>query len=535
MFEVSATRTSGGWQLARIRLRKSIVADVGAEQAAMASGRRRVRGLLCDGPTPPSSWLLEFCKAMLGSGELALGQAEALAELCATQASKTHRVLDRSGCLQLRTVADAFRRRGLVVVDGPGKQISNMIVFCLAGCAAYLVLVTTLLRSTFERNVAKVKGKALVAVHGELSNRTRHVLLAFTSELKATTVLVLGRPKVSLAKLRQQWAEDLGTPVINLVRPFSVLDGIAALPASVRSLCVGARLARKMPWLPNLGGQTGIIYRELLGQVSSRWWVRSGVRDADVVYGHTGLADTTGLELAQQSVGCRTIHAVHGVSDGTNFVGRSNLAVFRCGHDARWHAALGGYGECVSLPLNMPEFRQPGHGVLTLSNYIHPMNLWFQLDKERGEVELLGAVSGALEASSAQAGARAWRPHPIIIEQLASIRDRVVSEAVSLGFSPWIGGRDISAAADFALVLCTPSSALLDMLALGVSPILLDWQQTDPETAVAQVVDIARSQQELVEIIAESGIAAKREAAYRSAWQAIEPAAPLDLKSLLRG
>jgi hypothetical protein len=501
----------------------------------MAFGRRMVRALLCNGTEPPGTWLLEFTKAMLGSGELAIGQAEELAERCVAEPSATHSVFDRQGRMQPRAVVRALGRRGNLVDSSSGSNLVAIIVFFVACCAAYLMLATTLVRSALERGAGRVRGKLLIAVHGELSNRTRHVLLAFAPALQDTTVLVLGRPKASLSTLQRQWSKEVGRPVPNLVRPFSVRDGIAAIPATVSSLRDGASVAVRMPWLPGFRSQVAIIYRELLGMVSARWWLREGVSDASIVYGHTGLADTTRLELSQQSSGCRTIHAVHGVSEGANFVGRSSVAVFRCGHDARWHSSLGGYGTCVFFPMARPAFNPGAKGVLTLTNYIHPMNFWFQFDGEQAETLLLSAVNSALNAVPGCDGVREWKPHPVFADQADALRARVVSHARQIRFTPWIGGRDLSRSREFSLVLCTPSSVALDLLSLGIAPILLDWQQIDNETAVARLPFVARNQQELETVISRAISATTREAAYREAWAAIEPAVPLGLNSIIRG
>ena len=534
MFVVTAMQGATGWRLARHWTHDSTEVDAATEYTAMARGRRLVRELLCQGLETPGQWLIEFTKAMLGPGELAIGQAEELARQCASGESTSHRLLDRSGRVSLRSVAHALDRRGLKVEGNPRGNLWVIATFLVACCIAYVTLAFTLIRSTVERNKGSVRGKALVAVHGEQSNRTRHVLHAFSPVLAQTTVIVLGRPKLPLSVLQRQWSKETGASIANLLRPFSLRDGVAAIPESFLALRDGATMAARMPWLPDLRGQVGIIYRELLGRASARWWLRNGVRDACIVYGHTGLADTTALELAQQSVGCRTIHAVHGVSDGTNFVGRSSVAVFRCGHDAQWHSRLGGYGKCMFFPGVMPAFSAGSQGVLTLSNYIHPMNLWFQLGGERDEMQLLDVVARALDAVPAIARYYSWRPHPVFAAQPESLRDRVVSHAVQSGFTPWVDGGEIAAARSFSMVLCTPSSVVLDVLAMGAAPILLDLQQVDDEAAVACLPLIARNQQELEGALKKAAIESVRQSVYRDAWAAIMPAAPIDLNSLLR-
>src|SRR5690606_8879585 len=68
----------------------------------------------------------------------------------------------------------------------------------------------------------RVAGARLVALHGEVSNRTRHLLDALKAGEPANGVLVLGLPRRSLEALRKDWAPWLGDRDLVLWRPLSL-------------------------------------------------------------------------------------------------------------------------------------------------------------------------------------------------------------------------------------------------------------------------------------------------------------------------
>ncbi|MDB5470621.1 MAG: hypothetical protein JWR84_2181 [Caulobacter sp.] len=353
----------------------------------------------------------------------------------------------------------------------------------------------------------------VAALHGEVANRTRHLLAAVAHEAPAAPVLLLGRPQLPPAELRKAFF----TAGVHgrLIWPFDLLSAVRALPAILRRLAEGRAVLAAGDWRPARRDLAAICFRMALGETSAVWalrHVRRGPRT--VVFGHTGVADSHLLERAIQRQGARTVHWVHGVSLGLNFVGGSNLGVFQCGSDARWHQALGGYDRTASLPAQAPEPAAGGKGWLVLSNLVHPMNAEYRRHGLAGETALLEAV-----AAAAGKAARVWKPHPILNTLDPEVRAAIEARAAALGFTRWREGDDLGRARDFAVVVSTPSTVALDVLKLGVLPILYGGGDLDPGSAIAQLPLKADSAAALE-------AAAKRlEAAdFHAIWTAIAPA-----------
>ena len=82
----------------------------------------------------------------------------------------------------------------------------------------------------------------VAALHGEIANRTRHLIAALAAEAPDVPILLLGRPQLDRAALRARLAEaGVRGP---LIRPFDVTSALAALPAIARRLGEGARAVR---------------------------------------------------------------------------------------------------------------------------------------------------------------------------------------------------------------------------------------------------------------------------------------------------
>jgi hypothetical protein len=361
----------------------------------------------------------------------------------------------------------------------------------------------------------------VAAMHGEIANRTRHLIAALAAEAPHVPILLLGRPQLARAALRARLAEaGVRGP---LVRPFDLAAALAALPAIARRLGQGARSVRAADWRPPPRDLAAICFRLALGETHARWaaaHVPAGPRT--VVFGHTGVADSHLLERALQAQGAQTVHWVHGVSLGLNFVGGSDLAYLQCGSDARWHAALGGYGATLSLPAEPPTPATGGEGWLVLSNLVHPMNPDFRRHGVAGEAAVLEAV-----ATAAGPARKVWKPHPILATLDPAVRNAIEARAAALGFSRWPEGQPLAQARDFAVVVSTPSTVALDVLKLGVLPILYGGG-LDPDSAIAQLPLKADSAAGL-----EQAAARLPDVDFAAAWAAIAPAREPTLAELI--
>lgn len=414
--------------------------------------------------------------------------------------------------------------------DTPGAAASPL-VFWSAAAIALGQLARTMLSGAGDPPPAD--GGAAVALHGELSNRTLPLIGVLASDRPDMPVVLLGRPRQSLAATRAIFRAR-GLAADRLIRPWSPGAALAALPAMLRRLRDGARTMGQASWRPGLREQAAIAYRVLLGEVSARWMVSSGWRPATVLFGHTGPADANALEQALRQGGTRTLHWVHGVSLGLNFAGLSDVAVLQCGSDAAWHQALGGYGRCRVLTAPRPEPRPHGQGWLLMSNLAHPMNPGFQLHGPRDELALLGAIAQAADLSGVARSAVTWKPHPVIQSLPAATRQTLEDAARDLGLSPWPHPvRALERAADFAVVITTPSTAALDVLRLGKLPIVHGLAGADPMSAIARLPVQTATPEALARAVAALADETAWRAAFDAAWTDVAPGRPPSLDDLL--
>lgn len=367
----------------------------------------------------------------------------------------------------------------------------------------------------------------VAALHGEIANRTRHLVDALSAEAPDAPILLLGRPQQDRASLREALlAAGVRGP---LVRPFDLASALAALPAIARRLTEGARTARAADWRPAPRDLAAICFRVMLGETHARWAranVPAGPRT--IVFGHTGVADSHLLERALQARGGRTVHWVHGVSLGLNFVAGSDLGLFQCGSDARWHERLGGYRATASLPTDAPAPATGGDGWLVLSNLVHPMNADYRRHGIAGEAALLEAV-----AAAAGAARKVWKPHPILDSLGSDVRQAIEAHAATLGFTRWRDGDDLALARGFAVVVSTPSTIALDVLKQGVAPVLYLAGPLDPDSAIARLPLRAGSAETLrlaADVLANQAEAAR---AFALAWNDIGPGREPTLADIL--
>ena len=361
------------------------------------------------------------------------------------------------------------------------------------------------------------------ALHGEVENRTRPLLDILAAEAPDTPILLLGRPHRSLAAVAALFA-GRGLPKARLFRPWSLGDAVATLGEFLVAISAGYRVAAARPApLPPPVEMAGIVYRLGLGLACRRWAARQGGKAGVVVFGHTGLADTSLLELGLQAAGARTAHYVHGISKGWDFTGLSSRAVFQCDSDARWHRALGGYGETTALRAEPAEPRPGGEGWLLLSNRAHPMDPAYQANGLAAELALLESVAQAADLAGQPRGEVTWRPHPVFASLPAAERAAALAAGERLGLRFWDpAGPGLEAAGDHGLVIVSPSTAAIDMLRLGKLPVIFG-AVASPESAVAQFPCRAETASALATLAAELAEPAHWRSCYDAAWAAVGP------------
>lgn len=437
----------------------STAAQSATEHAAL--GRKAVWKLARRLKRGGSPWALEYFKACLGPAEVRLG-----ALLVSAHAP------DPSTLSPKRSAA------------------TDLLHFLLAAGMGLGMLLMVLLRFTSKPAGTSVgaPGQTLLAVHGEWSNRTRHLLSRVHIDLQPEAIIVLGRPQMSLADVARRWKQELPSGLPPLLVPQSWWAFLLATPALPVLLARGFRHLRHAPLRPPLREHAALSFRVMLGSVQQQWWRLHGGQGAEVLFGHTGLGDTTQLELQMQLQNCSTAHVIHGICTGPNFVGFSSRAIFQCGADADQYGALGHYGQCESPPAKQPKWLRGSQGVLLLTNLAHPMNPGYQ---QHGIADELAVINMAVELANrlgADAQPMHWRPHPVIgalpqTEQQA-LRDR----AMALGLKEVPAAQDwLALAPRMRWVFTTPSTTLVELLRQGCLPLLLDPQDSVHDGAASRL------------------------------------------------
>jgi hypothetical protein len=515
----------GVWRIHASPSRYSSDAPPSPEDA-LRRGRRAAlawrRRLIDDGESEAAC--AEFPKATIGEGEVAIGYAELVAERCASGGEAGFSVAAPRQWLSRRSVARALRARGLPVAHGANGVIMDALSMLVAGIAAWCMLL--LHAVTYARTSDTPPGEGWwLAVHGEWSNRTRHVLAAVAGSTPPSAILVLGRPRSGLSAVAAEWSSRLGIASLPMIlRPWSLACVLQSVPAACAATAGAMRISASAPYLPSFSERVGMLYRTYLGLSSARWWHHQRPRPRRVVYGHTGNADTTPLELAQQGTGQQTWHIVHGISNGLNFTGRSSVAAFACAHDAHWHDRLGGYGRCLHFPALIPATVLGPSGLLLLTNYAHPMNVEYRASGTGAEEAVLHAVSSA--ARRIGVSELAWRPHPALASLDKAEQDALRSVARTLGFLELPPEQDwLEVARRSRWVVTTASTVCIQLLEAGVVPVVLvpDWM--DPDCALTHHPLSVRELARLPEALSSLGeTELDRCQIHSKAWRKIGPA-----------
>ena len=522
------------WHITRVAHALPDRYDEALTRRASEVGRAWLKAEFARSIQEADPWRLEYFKSCIGDGETAIGLGELQAQACVARRDAVHEVCALPHEASVRALVAALQSRGeQVAVNSSGRSLDRLIT-TVAAVVAAITAAGTLIRTIHESSTIPRDAGVILAVHGEWSNRTRHVLPMLQPSGKPVPVIALGRPRRSLASLRRIFDEALDAAPLSLTRPYSLRTALRSAGKAARLVARAVRHLSIVRYVPPLRVQAAMLYRLILGAASAHWWRGQGVRGSTVIYGHTGLADTTLLELAQHATGCSTVHVVHGLGSGPNFAGFSSHAVMRCSYDAEYYRELGGYGACHAPEHPTPACRHGALGWLLLTNLAHPMNRGYQRAGIRDELRLLGEVGRAADESRAQKKVLAWKPHPVFFSLPADQRGALLEAAHSYGFT--IFGQDwtLERAREFEVVLCTASTIAVDMLRLGVLPIIFDVQPIATDSAIARLPLRAEQSAVLGQLIDEL---ARDQSAYERyfslAWKSIGPARAYDMRLIL--
>lgn len=416
----------------------------------------------------------------------------------------------------------------------PAGAVRSQLAFTLGALAGLLLLALWLLRP---RGPGRLPpgARRVVALHGELSTRTRHVLSALPeADPPVEAIVLLGRLRLDAPRIERLWL-DAGLGPVPLAVPVSPRAALAALADLPRLWHAGWRAARQGPGPLRVATWVSIGFRVWHGAVMARWWAAQAVpAGCEVVLGISGTADTTLLERAIRAGGGRSVHAVHGQSVGPNFLGFSDLALFRSRHDATAMAGCGNYGRSDIQPAAPVAPRRGGSGLLVLTNLAHPMNPDFRRHGPVDELAVLEAAAGAARLLGGAAEPLIWKPHPVIARlppaQTAALRTR----AAALGWTEVPPDASAVAAGAVACwVICTPSTAALDLLQAGILCVMVDPRGTLLDTAPSLLPVAPCTAEGLAAVLEALRDPAAHSAHFSAAWDAVGPARPLDFTTPL--
>ena len=308
------------------------------------------------------------------------------------------------------------------------------------------------------------------AVHGERSNRTKHVIAA-ANEFENPTVLLLGRPKAR--------RKSLNLPEhIRMVRPIDFRSTLQGIRPAIRHLRQGRQVVETTGISLSFKELVAIGFRVFQGHAHQAWVARHVKKPIHVVMGHTGLADTSLLEKSVQAKGGRTTHFVHGASVGWKFAGLSSQAIWTSATDAKAHAKLFGYEQCLALP-DTPSAPAPvSKNLVVFTNYLHPSHPSHPKDSLAAELALIQLIASARDAQRDRFGEILWVLHPAHAQIDGSIVAQAKRSLEDAGISLLSSAEASQSILQTHMVLTTPSTIALDALRSGRVPIIL---KTYPE------------------------------------------------------
>lgn len=474
---------------------------------------------------PDRYWRLEYSKLVAAEGFAVLAQAGEIKRLAGTAGNS----IGLENVIDMKRVWAAaiaiLKESGYSVSGGSYVQILLRLRYWISVAIAFAVWAATLIRYGWGNSLPpETEGKLAIAVHGEITNRTRHVLAAASASGAISVAIVLGRPKARLSDISREWTSTFGIRSIPLCRPISICAAIRSVPQLFRQMLAGASILHVTGYSAAWADEIAVLYRMCLGTCSRTWWAGQHSCPAIVVYGHTGLADTSMLEKAQQVGGTKTVHWVHGISGGWNFAGYSDLGLFKCGYDAAMHERLPGYGRTCSVYQPEPDRRDiRGSRWLLMTNYAHPTNLFSGHGSVELEVATVQAVAGAARQSGLDLADLEWRPHPAFWSMPSSIRERVMAEASATGIRMPTSDDVLPSFNLFNAIFCTPSTSAIDVLRAGILPVIVAPHQLPEHTAYGAFPLHACDAEAVVRAVARLNETDAASRFYDDAWERLRP------------
>jgi hypothetical protein len=476
-------------------------------------------------------WALEITKYAAQKLAAPLAAAFALSDAAGASKNDVIAARVRDPGLVLHAASFELAARGHRVANHALRSVIVRAVFLFGAALGFAAWCAALVRFR-PRNATVLDSDVITAIYGEFSNRTRHLLPPAYGYWADPAFLIVGRPQASLHDVGRAIDPSQHMPGKRLFRAISWRAAAASLPRAIATLACGFRLVSALPaHLPFREG-AAIGFRILQGACEAHWWRKCGPRPKTVLFGLTGLADTTQIEFAMQETGSRTVHCVHGVSLGWNFAAHSDVGLFVCGHDAELARRFPGYGETSYIAAEPPKLVTSGKEWVVLTNHTHPMNtheLSFGLDMDRRALDIVAQAARVLGQSPTDI---VWKAHPALATLPARIYEALEGHAASNGFRRWKDSDSFSDIAHYGVVISTTSTAALDAMRLGKVPILLTPRALPEDIVYARLPLVANDCDALCACIGK--LANQPTDLLADAWAAVQPGGKLTPNALAR-
>jgi hypothetical protein len=470
---------------------------------------------------PERLWSMELGTELIIASANTVGVAQFVALCCAKEPEREHVFEGGESAVSIYAIRQAIRARGLGVRGMDGDSIRAAGVFLVAAAAALAMLALDLLRYRGSRRDALPADGTWLAAQGEWSNRTRH-LLARVPEGAVVPLLLAGRPRQRDAGIQAILERQLPGRTFRLVRPWSLRSFLASLGEIARQFAAGMRVIAHSPHLPRVRDLAATAYRFAWGATAAHWWHASAAPPRILIYAHSCNADTSLLERAQQERGAVTVHLFHGLSQGHNFAGISDIAVPLCRHDEQLHERIGRYRRIRTFADPAPAPAPARRAWLLLTNYANPLNPDFRATGVAVEARVIRMAAQAASRLNVAPPDVTYRPHPIFAK-LASAHQHEIRACVrAAGFSFWPEDQPYEDAASYGCVITTPSTSAVDLLRWGRLAVLLDLRGADRATANGAFPLIAAGLDELVAAI--DAVGKHHDELFRQAWSRVGPA-----------
>lgn len=401
--------------------------------------------------------------------------------------------------------------------------ISFLLVFLIFVSTFIFFVFWILTKSKYSASLGACR--LCFAFHSDKSNRSMHLRnIVYNSDPHAFKIIVLGRfSRHSLESLKSDFDQ------FSILIPFDLGSVFVAIPDIVVLYKKGFVYCLNAFAFCSIRNISAVIFRVSLGAVSSRWWLKSQINDCSrVVFGISGTADTSLQESAIQSLGAKTIHAMHGQSVGSNFLAYSDLAICRSKYDMNYYKKLNCYKYVSYIKKDKPKVIRGQSGVIIFSNLAHPLNADYIRNGLNAELSFISSILRLCINLNCQSERIVWKPHPTFTQLCLNDQNAIINFASNNSIQLLFEGDAIEYASKFKWVFSTPSTIVIDLLLSGILSFVLDPLRTSLETSMSPFVVVNSSEAHLYELVQRCSYFDKYSQRFDDIWDLVGPGASVD-------